>query len=65
MEQYSRFTMIFSVAVCGGHLIMDEGHLESPNYPDDYQANKECIWKLTVPETYQVALKFESFEVTV
>lgn len=42
---------------------MDEGHLESPNYPDDYQPNKECVWKLSVPETYQVALKFESFEV--
>ncbi|KDR10358.1 Dorsal-ventral patterning tolloid-like protein 1, partial [Zootermopsis nevadensis] len=50
-------------AVCGGHLTMDEGHLESPNYPDDYQPNKECVWKLSVPETYQVALKFESFEV--
>jgi hypothetical protein len=39
------------------------GHLESPNYPDDYQPNKECIWKLSVPQGYQVALKFQSFEV--
>lgn len=61
----SHFTVIFFVAVCGGHLTMDEGHLQSPNYPDDYQPNKECIWKLTVTETYQVALKFESFEVNV
>jgi tolkin protein len=43
---------------------MDEGHLESPNYPEDYQANKECIWVLSVTENYQVALKFESFEVS-
>jgi tolkin protein len=50
-------------AVCGGHLTMDEGHLESPNYPEDYQANKECVWILSVSESYQVALKFESFEV--
>ncbi|XP_069702500.1 protein tolkin [Periplaneta americana] len=50
-------------AVCGGHLEMGEGHLESPNYPEDYQANKECVWKLSVPQDYQVALKFESFEV--
>lgn len=26
------------------------GHLESPNYPDDYQPNKLCIWRLTVPQ---------------
>lgn len=29
----------------------------------EYLANKECIWKITVPEGYQVALKFQSFEV--
>lgn len=39
------------------------GHLESPNYPEDYQPNKECIWRLSVPKDYQVALKFQSFEV--
>ncbi|KAJ3621320.1 hypothetical protein MTP99_003471 [Tenebrio molitor] len=51
-------------AVCGGELFIDsEGHLESPNYPEEYQPNKECIWKITVPENYQVALRFQSFEV--
>lgn len=42
---------------------MDSGHLESPNFPDDYQPNKECTWKITVPSDYQVALKFQSFEI--
>ncbi|XP_061711471.1 bone morphogenetic protein 1 [Cydia pomonella] len=51
-------------AVCGGDIEVDSsGHLESPNYPDDYQPNKLCIWKLSVPEDYQVALRFHSFEV--
>lgn len=51
-------------AICGGDLMIDsEGHLESPNYPLEYQPNKECIWRIKVPETYQVALKFQSFEV--
>lgn len=44
-------------------MIDTEGHLESPNFPDDYQPNKECIWRITVPEDFQVALKFQSFEV--
>ncbi|XP_045765857.1 tolloid-like protein 1 isoform X1 [Maniola jurtina] len=51
-------------AVCGGDIEVDSsGHLESPNYPDDYQPNKLCIWKLSVPLDYQVALRFHSFEV--
>ena len=43
--------------------MMESGQLESPNYPEDYQPNKECIWKITVPVGFQVALKFQSFEV--
>ncbi|CAG9768768.1 unnamed protein product [Ceutorhynchus assimilis] len=51
-------------AVCGGDFFIDaEGHLESPNYPEEYHPNKECIWRITVPQNYQVALKFQSFDV--
>jgi len=50
-------------AVCGGDLDMETGQLESPNFPEDYQPNKECIWKIQVPEDFQVALKFQSFEI--
>ncbi|GAB6021030.1 hypothetical protein CHUAL_003667 [Chamberlinius hualienensis] len=55
-------------AVCGGDIETGtgdniEGQLHSPNYPDDYRPNKECIWKISVPENYQVALKFQSFEI--
>lgn len=55
-------------AVCGGEIQLDSvvvvvGHLESPNYPEEYQSSKECIWKLSVAQDYQVALKFQSFEI--
>ncbi|XP_011344122.1 tolloid-like protein 2 isoform X3 [Ooceraea biroi] len=51
-------------AVCGGDVELDSiGHLESPNYPEEYQSSKECVWRLSVPQDYQVALKFESFEI--
>jgi hypothetical protein len=33
-------------AVCGGDLEMEAGQLESPNFPEDYQPNKECIWRI-------------------
>ena len=51
-------------AVCGGEINKESGILSSPNYPDYYKGNKECVWKITVPEGYSVALKFQSFEVT-
>ena len=53
----------FFSAVCGGELTMESGQLESPNYPEDYQPNKDCVWRIAVPEGFQVALKFQSFEV--
>lgn len=51
-------------AVCGGDVDLEGvGHLESPNYPEEYQSSKECVWRLSVPQDYQVALKFQSFEI--
>ncbi|CAH1793785.1 unnamed protein product [Owenia fusiformis] len=50
-------------AVCGGEILKEEGQLSSPNYPDYYKPNKECVWKITVPDDYAVALKFVSFEI--
>jgi hypothetical protein len=50
-------------AICGGEIHKEQGQLTSPNYPDDYKPNKECVWKITVPEDFSVAVKFQSFEV--
>lgn len=41
----------------------DSGQIQSPNYPDDYQSNKVCVWKITVEEGFSVGLSFQSFEV--
>nr|XP_046916877.1 tolloid-like protein 1 isoform X2 [Dermatophagoides farinae] len=49
--------------VCGGEIVAENGYLQSPYYPDEYRPNKECIWHITVPDGYQVALKFQSFEI--
>ncbi|XP_017163297.1 bone morphogenetic protein 1-like isoform X4 [Poecilia reticulata] len=50
-------------AICGGELARDSGQIQSPNYPDDYQSNKMCVWKITVAEGFQVGLTFQSFEI--
>ncbi|XP_037806363.1 dorsal-ventral patterning protein tolloid [Lucilia sericata] len=49
--------------VCGGDIFLTEDRrIDSPNYPLEYFPDKECIWRITVPDNHQVALKFQSFE---
>lgn len=50
-------------AICGGEVKRDSGQIQSSNYPDEYQSNKECVWKITVAEGFDVGLSFQSFEV--
>ncbi|KAM9841679.1 bone morphogenetic protein 1-like [Aulostomus maculatus] len=50
-------------AICGGDVKRDSGQIQSPNYPDDYQSNKVCVWKITVAEGFDVALSFQAFEI--
>lgn len=41
----------------------DNGHIQSPNYPDDYRPSKVCIWRIQVSEGFHVGLTFQSFEI--
>lgn len=50
-------------AICGGDVKKDNGHIQSPNYPDDYRPSKVCVWRIQVSEGFHVGLTFQSFEV--
>ncbi|NXC49902.1 BMP1 protein, partial [Penelope pileata] len=50
-------------AICGGDVKKDHGHIQSPNYPDDYRPSKVCVWRITVSEGFHVGLTFQSFEI--
>ncbi|XP_061626608.1 dorsal-ventral patterning tolloid-like protein 1 isoform X5 [Phyllopteryx taeniolatus] len=50
-------------AICGGDIDKDSGQIQSPNYPDDYRPSKECVWRITVSEGYDVGLSFQAFEI--
>ncbi|MEE6514872.1 hypothetical protein FKM82_023266 [Ascaphus truei] len=50
-------------ALCGGEVKKDAGHIQSPNYPDDYRPNKACVWRLSVAEGFHVGVSFQSFEI--
>lgn len=53
-------------AICGGNLTIDSGYkIESPNFPRKYKINKECIWRITVPDRFQVAMEFNSFDLEI
>ena len=47
---------------CGGHYFGESGSIRSPNYPDSYPNNKECIWVIEAKNKYLVTLSFSSFQ---
>lgn len=51
-------------AICGGTLKLPLGsnRIESPNYPQFYLPNKECIWRISTVTNSQVAIEFSSFD---
>jgi hypothetical protein len=38
------------------------GYIRSPNYPEKYLKNKECIWIIEAQNKYLITLSFDSFE---
>eukprot|EP00794_Sanderia_malayensis_P003627 gene3627-4141_t len=46
--------------VCGGTLNGKSGEISSPNYPQYYPANKECIWIIRPKEYSAISLQFKS-----
>lgn len=50
-------------SICGGDLSIESvTSIESPNHPLFYPPNKNCVWRINVPHSYQVALEFNSFD---
>ena len=46
------------VTGCGGDLHAQEGIIESPNHPQRYPNNTECVWQINVNNGYHVDLNF-------
>ncbi|RMC15003.1 hypothetical protein DUI87_07182 [Hirundo rustica rustica] len=52
--------MILSVP-CGGILTKRKGTILSPGYPEPYDNNLNCVWKITVPEGAGIQVQVVSF----
>lgn len=44
---------------CGGILTKRKGTILSPGYPEPYDNNLNCVWKITVPEGAGIQVKIQ------
>ena len=47
---------------CGGLVTNLDGEITTPNWPNDYPNNKQCIWKIVAPSRHKITIQFEKFE---
>lgn len=48
---------------CGGVFTDSEGTIMSPNWPNDYAHNRQCIYLIMIPVGEKVALNFTHIDV--
>ncbi|XP_072307339.1 cubilin [Eucyclogobius newberryi] len=56
-----RATYSASTSSCGGDMVMETGAFNSPNYPDPYPPNVECVWTLRSSPGNHLQLSFTMF----
>ncbi|KAF6211632.1 hypothetical protein GE061_012145 [Apolygus lucorum] len=49
--------------VCGGTFEADRGQFASPNYPDNYPPNVECVWDIINTPGNTLVLQFEELKI--
>lgn len=58
------YTKVLFLAACGGFIELNDddeppGHITSPNYPQNYPQNIDCIWVITAPSGEAIQIDFE------
>nr|DBA24038.1 TPA: hypothetical protein GDO54_011744 [Pyxicephalus adspersus] len=54
-------TLPTCIVPCGGILTKRKGTILSPGYPEPYDNNLNCVWKITVPEGAGIQVQVVSF----
>lgn len=61
-HSYGQDIQVFSFYLlysgCGGDLVMETGAFNSPNYPDAYPPNVECVWTIRSSPGNRIQLSF-------
>ncbi|PIK44515.1 bone morphogenic protein 1 [Apostichopus japonicus] len=47
---------------CGGLKTSLQGNISTPQYPNMYPRDKNCIWKISAPSSYHISLQFRDFQ---
>lgn len=57
-------TYIFAdvTKVCGGHYLKPNGVIRSPNYPEHYPYQKDCVWIIQAQNRHRIMLTINHFE---
>lgn len=68
LEQFEPDSLVPSDLVCvpagcGGDLSGPNGSFNSPNYPNKYPENTECIWYITTSAGSSITLTIHEFDV--
>ncbi|XP_017081199.1 cubilin homolog [Drosophila eugracilis] len=48
---------------CGGNITSARGSLSSPNYPDSYPSNIECVWSIKTKPGNVLEINFEAMDI--
>ncbi|KAH8296515.1 hypothetical protein KR054_007352 [Drosophila jambulina] len=48
---------------CGGNITSTYGSLASPNYPDSYPSNVECVWRVKTRPGNALEVNFEALDI--
>ncbi|XP_063063043.1 cubilin [Engraulis encrasicolus] len=48
---------------CGGAVVAPNGEIHSPSYPDNYPANVDCSWVISVDEGHRVLFNFTDLDI--
>ncbi|MED6240283.1 CUB and sushi domain-containing protein 3, partial [Ataeniobius toweri] len=54
-------TLPTCIVPCGGVLTSRRGTILSPGYPEPYDNNQNCVWKVSVPEGAGIQIQVVSF----
>ncbi|XP_072226798.1 CUB and sushi domain-containing protein 3 [Leuresthes tenuis] len=54
-------TLPTCIVPCGGALTYRRGTILSPGYPEPYDNNQNCVWKVSVPEGAGIQIQVVSF----
>ncbi|KAK2582770.1 hypothetical protein KPH14_005035 [Odynerus spinipes] len=61
----AEFSATYSVlnSACGGNYTSEHGTIGSPNYPNSYPLNSECIWILNTSPGNRISITFSEFDI--